>query len=241
MSVPSHYPARVRTALEGLIERVREDVDSLAVYGSLAKGNYRERESDVNLAVVLADATPSRLHALHDPFRAAFREVRVDPLFLEVREIPRMSDAFPIKLRDIRAHHDAIFGEDRFASIEIDREHLRLRLEQELRNHLLRLRRVAVDHGDDAGELARSVYRSARALDLELGTLIELAGETPPANPAEIGAAAAKKFDLDRATLDAVARFRSGTGETDVVATFDGIVVVVGKAVEIADQLEVDG
>jgi predicted nucleotidyltransferase len=239
MPVPSHYPARVRTALESLIERVREDVDSLAVYGSLARGTYRERESDVNLAVVVLEASAAKLHALHDPFRTAFREVRVDPFFVEAGEIARIAEAFPIKLRDIRAHHDPIFGEDRFASIEIDREHLRIRLEQELRNHLLRLRRAAVDHGNDAGELARSVYRSARALELELGTLLELSGEEPPASAAEVAAAAAAKFDLDRATLDAVARFRTGAGEIDVAAAFDGVLAVVGKAVEIADQLEV--
>ena len=66
--------------------------------------------------------------------------------------------------------------------LEIPHEHLRLRIEQELRNMLLRLRRLGIDAIADPQLLARSLTRTARPLAIELDALRRLsqASSTPP-------------------------------------------------------------
>lgn len=235
------YPEAPRAALSALLDAVAPlapEPAALVVYGSLARGEHRAGESDVNLAVVLHDARPETLSALAAPLRAAFRRARVQPLILTRDELPRLTDVFPIKLADIVAAHDVLLGEDPFTGLVIEREHLRLRLEQQLRNHLLRLRRHAIFAGDDPRELGRALYASAGALGFELGTLLELSGAERPRGLQAVLQAAAARFELDRATLDALARLRRGEGETDATPVFAGLLRVLEGAVEHADRLE---
>lgn len=236
------YPEGPRQALSRLLtalEKLAPEPSALVVYGSLAKGTWREGESDVNLAVVLEEARPSTLEALGGPLRAAHRAVRVRPFVVERREIPRLADAFPIKLADIHRASHVILGDDPFAAVVIDREHLRLRTEQELRNHLLRLRRHAI-FADDPRQLAKPIYAASATLAFELGALLELDGRPRP-NDASFRAvlqAAARAFDLDGATLETLCDIREGADIVEPRALFEATLRVVAQAVDVADRDE---
>lgn len=234
------YPPRAKAALRRLAELAPAEV-SLVVYGSLAKGTYREGESDVNLAVVVPEASLEALRALSGPLQAAYREARVEPFVLERSEIPRVADAFPVKLADIAAARHVIAGDDPFADVVIDREHLRLRVEQELRNHLVRLRHRAVFAGDDARALAKAIYGSASSLAIELGALLALAGHqvAPGASMRDVLRAAADAFELDRAVGDALASIKEGAPIDDPVDLFGRLIELLGRAVHVADRMEV--
>ncbi len=238
------YPPPVRDALARLVEALASlelVAVSLVVFGSLAKGTYRPGESDVNLAIVLDEATPRALRALTDCARAAQRAVRVSPFILERREIARLADVFPVKLADIARARHVLMGDDPFAAIAIDREHLRLRVEQALRNQLLRLRRQAVFAGDEPREIGRAIYGAASSLGVELGALLDVAGVERRAGLAlgDVFRDAAAAFDLDRATLDALAEVMRGGAIADAPALLSGLLAVLARAVAVADSLEV--
>lgn len=238
------YPPAVREALSRLLADLTELAPApaaLVVYGSLAKGTFREGESDVNLAVVLHEATPATLRALSAPLRAARRAVKASPMVLAKDEIARLADVFPIKVADMKAAHHVLVGEDPFVDVEIESEHLRLRVEQELRNHLLRLRRQAIFAGDDPRELSRAIYASVSSLGIELGALLEVAGAERPSEPGLLATmrAAAVRFDLDGVTLDALCDVKEGAPLEDPRALFDGLLAVIGRAVAAADTMDV--
>jgi len=102
-------PRDVAAALGGLREDLARaagpNLTSLVLYGSLARGRYRPRESDVNLLIVLEDASARGLAAIAPALRAAFRAARVEPLIVAARELARAAEAFPTKLLDVKAHH----------------------------------------------------------------------------------------------------------------------------------------
>jgi predicted nucleotidyltransferase len=239
----SAYPPAVQTALSKLLAAIDVlELGSVAVvvFGSLAKGTYREGESDVNIALVLDEASPGALRGLTEPVRAAHHAVGMSPFVLERDEVPRLADVFPVKLADIAAHHHVLRGDDPFEGIAIDPEHLRLRVEQELRNQLLRLRRQAIFAGDDPRDRARAIYAAASSLAIELGALLDVAGVDRPEDPSPraIFRRAAEAFDLDDATLDAIAEVKEGGALGDVAALFDDLLRLVGRAVAVADRLE---
>src|SRR5262249_25071672 len=79
-------------------------------------------------------------------------------------EIPRLAEVFPTRLLDIRDHHLLLHGEDVFAGLEIDGKLLRLRVEQELSNLSLRLRRTLVTLAADPASAAAYLASTARPL-----------------------------------------------------------------------------
>lgn len=237
------YPLRARRALERLMKALAPlapEPSALVVYGSLAKGMYRDGESDLNLAVVLHEASPETLRALAEPLRAAQREARVEPFIVEAREVPRLADVFPVKLADIRDAWHVLAGEDPFGSITIDPEHMRLRVEQELRNHLLRLRRQAIVAGDDPRWFAKAIYASATSLAIDLGALLRVTGrEVSGAATRTVMREAASAFDLDPKTLERLCDVKAGAAIDDPEALFARLLEVVARAAHAADTLEV--
>ena len=192
------YPTRAREALERLVSRLKPHApDAVVVYGSLAKGEWVEGRSDINVAV---------------------------------------ADVFPIKMADIAASHDVLMGEDPFGAVQVERAHLRLRVEQELRNHLLRLRRVAVFSRGGAERLHEALRATARSLPLELGALLDVLGEP---RGGDVYAAARGRLDLDGATLDAFAALkRDGGIPPDPEGLYAKALALLARAIELADRAE---
>ena len=62
------------------------------------------------------------------------------PLLFTPDQLAASANVFPIELLDMRQSHRVLFGEDPLADVTIEREHLRLQLERELKGHLLALR-----------------------------------------------------------------------------------------------------
>jgi predicted nucleotidyltransferase len=231
------------------LERFREDITSAAgenlsgliLYGSLARGRYRPGKSDVNVAVLLRDTTTESLAAIAPALRAAWRSVQLEPFILNPSEIQRMSDAFPTKLLDIQDHHILLMGENPFVELKVSREHIRLRVEQELRNIALRMRRRYVSIFDDPLLLAAALANVAVSLKVELAALLRLAGKVLPPEPtsAAVLDAAAVEFHLDRDALARVAAMRRDSGPADdLTALYNRVLLSITRAVEIVDQME---
>ena len=92
--------------------------------------------------MLLHDATAASLAPLAPPLQAAWRAVRVQPMVLTPAEVRRTADAFPTKFLDIKEHHIVLAGDDPFVGLEeVTGRGGPVRVEQELRNLVLRLRR----------------------------------------------------------------------------------------------------
>lgn len=239
VALPASTPdtvARALVKLTGALEAV-DDVRGLVLYGSLARGEHRAEESDVNLAVSLGRGSADTLRALHEPLRVAWRAVRVEPLVVRAAEVARLAEVFPIKILDIHRHHVVLSGEDPFAGVVVEPADLRKRTEQELHNHLLRLRRHYVFSGDNPAALAKAVYRSTKALRYELGALLHLRGEAVALSVASVLPAAARVLNLDAGALARLERFHAGNEDGDLVELFRALLIVVERALAVADEM----
>jgi hypothetical protein len=221
--------------LTGALDEI-EDVRGLVLYGSLARGEYRGEASDVNLAVSLGRGDADTLRALHEPLRVAWRAVRVEPFVVRAAEVARLAEVFPIKILDIYQHRVVLSGEDPFAGVVVERSALRKRTEQELRNHLLRLRRHYVFSGDSPAALAKAVYRSTTALRYELGALLYLRGELVALSVPSVLPVAARVLGLDADTLARLERFHAGNDDADLVELFRALLTVVERALTAVDE-----
>ena len=245
MSIPSRYPdppASVLAQLVADLEALKPEPHAVAVYGSLARDEYRPDDSDVNLAIVLESPSASVLSALRKPLQSVSDSVRIQPFVSGLSELGRLADVFPIMIDDIKHHHDLIMGEsDPFDDVTVERADLRLQVEHELRNHLLRLRRYYLFTGDDSSQLGRAVMSSSSSLTYELAALLHVVGRSPDdRNRQEVFAAAGEVFDLDQDALTRVRTFRPSPGDAaeDLEELFFALLGVVEGAVNAVDQLD---
>lgn len=232
------------------IQKLRDELTRLAganlagvvLYGGLARGRFRPGRSDVNLVVLLNDASAKSLSAIGPALQAAWRAARVEPLVLTPAEVKSAADAFASKFLDIQSFHVVLAGDDPFVGLVIDAEHLWLRVEQALRNLSLRLRRRYLAVADSPDELTATLARIARPFALELETLLRLKGRTLPADDrsAAVFDVAADAFQLDRAALARLAGLRQEMklSTEEVADLYPRILDAVTRTAHIADQRE---
>jgi predicted nucleotidyltransferase len=241
--VKSKLSREAREALD-VLQRDLESasVAGLALFGSAVRGDWDARRSDVNVAVVLSDPDEQFLARTIGPaLRQAFRTARVEPWILREAEASELADAFPVKMLDVSRRHCVLHGEDVLACGEIHAGHLRLRVEQQLRNRLHRLRRRAAIGGDDEGDLLRSLRVAARGLAFELEGLLQAAGEAATGDSRqEVYEAAVARFGLDGGTTERLLAIREGEADARPHDLFGATLALMQVAVDAADALEGD-
>jgi hypothetical protein len=210
------------------------------LYGALARGHYRSGASDVDLVVVLKDASAASLRAIAVGVREAFFAVRADPLILTQDELVHAADVFPTKFLAIQRQRVLLAGVDPFAGLEVSHAHVRMRVEQELRNLSLRLRRRVLARHDDASALQLALLSIAAPLESALHAMLWLAGHplSAASPPEAVLREAAARFELDGATL---AKLHDGQTVEGVAAHFEKVCRVLDHAIEVVDGWEEAG
>jgi len=233
-------PPDVSAALEALGRGLRADAGDnllgLILYGGLARGRYVEGTSDINIVVYLRDASAASMSAIAPRLHEAWRTHRVDPFIITPREIARLTVVFPTKMLDIQRRHVVLAGENPFEGLTVDNEHIRLRVEQELRNLLLRLRHRFVRVRDDQLSLVQAASDAAPTLAVNLRALLLLQGivsdEFQPA--LAIFELAAKTFQLDAEALAATKRVHQGRDDASIdAALFARLLATIEKAADL--------
>ena len=173
----------------------------LLVYGSAARGEYREGRSDVDLMLVVTDAPRARLEAISNALQLARYAARIEAMILTAAEIPRAADVFPLLYDDIRREHVLLAGKDPFSELTISDRHRRLRVEQELREAQIRLRRAVIDAQGSPEMLGGAVFRKLRQVRGALRALFALHGVEVADDLKAVFDHAAKTYGIDLGAL----------------------------------------
>jgi predicted nucleotidyltransferase len=177
-SVLAVLPVAVRNRLEDLCRSLQqllgERLSAVLVHGSAVRGGYRPNTSDVDVVIVLTDDAPDKLELIGPALRLARASARIECMILLRDEIPRAADVFPLLYDDIRRCHSLLYGTDAFAELVIHDEHRRLRIEQELRDARIRLRRLIAAEGVDADAAVGPLQKKLHQLRSPLFALLSL-------------------------------------------------------------------
>ena len=121
-------------------EIFRDDLKSIILYGSGARGEYIPKKSDLNFLIVLTEAAMARLGEAF-PLIRKWRKRRVNiPLFLTEEYINSSLDSFPVEFLNFREGHELVFGKDVLGGLAFDKKSIRLQCERELKVILIGLR-----------------------------------------------------------------------------------------------------
>ena len=240
-AAPQAIAAAIDRLKEELAGAAGKNLAALILYGGLARGRYRPGKSDVNVVVLLHEASAQALAAVAPALRAARRSAGVEPMLLTPAELPAAAAAFPTKFLDIQAYHIVLLGESPFAALDVPRAAIRMRVAQQLRNLSLRLRRRYLAVVSDPDAQATALAQVARPLALEAAALLRLAGKPLPAEDrtAAILSATATAFDLDRDALARLADLRQQERTSaDISVLFAKILAIVTRLADTAAELK---
>jgi hypothetical protein len=147
-----------RSLAESFVAELRGAVgtrlQSAALFGSAARGEWIEGVSDVNVLVLL-DTLDVRLLATAAPAVRHALEAGVTPLVMELDEWRRAADVFCIELADMQDASTPLYGDDPASGPVLQPAILRLQAERELRAKLLHLHGGMLIAADDPERLGR--------------------------------------------------------------------------------------
>jgi len=177
-------------ALEDLTRGLRtalgDDLVALMLYGSAARGAHVPGRSDVNLLVVLRDASADVLRRAAPALAAWARQHHAPPLIQTEADWAASADVFPIELEDIRDAHRVLAGRDVLSAIRTNPEDLRRELEREARGKLIRLRAAYAATLRDGRALGALLAESVGTFVVLFRAALRLAKLPVPADAAEV-------------------------------------------------------
>lgn len=211
----------------------------VVLYGSAASDEHVVGHSDQNVLVIVETLDISVLRALAQTARAWQESGNPPPLMLTRREWMGSSDVFPMEYADILERHRVLAGTLPLDGVRVDREHLRLQVEQEALGKLLRLRRATMTAGADVARQREVLRASLSAMMVIFRSVLRLHGDKPSRDASEVVSATAALCGFDPEPFQRVQRFVRGgvLADAEVESVLAGYLHDVERLTDYLDQL----
>jgi predicted nucleotidyltransferase len=180
---------------------------SIILYGSAASGEYALRHSNINIAVILKDASLGSLSKISRLINKR-KFLIINPVFLTEDYIRHSTDSFPIEFTDMKENHAILHGKDVLKGIVIDIKNLRFQCEQELKSKIINIK-MAYLRATNSFFLKKLLFKSLTSSIHVLRNLIRLKGKVPPYGKEEALNQISREFGIDVAALQAILDARS--------------------------------
>lgn len=192
-----------------LKEAAHDNLESVILYGSGARGDYREGFSDLNVLCVMRSLSLDELKRVAPAITWWVKNQKEPaPLLFTEKNLRESADVFAIELTDLRQHRRVLHGKDVIAGIHVPMNLHRVQVEHELRTMLLKLRQHFLLSGGDAESLRAVLCKSlSSARTLARHALLAL-GEQPATAAHEVFAQAAARTGADAGAFAAVLQLR---------------------------------
>jgi len=196
------WKTQLETLATSLDQALGADLVSLVLYGSAARGDFSPDRSDINLLLILADASPARLRLIGPAVHAWVKAGHPPPLIFSRQGWRASTDVFPIEIEDMRQAHQVERGQDPFVGLETSPADLRQELEREVLGKLLQLRAEYVASGPHPRALGALLVNSAATFFVLFRAVLRLRGTVVPTTHRELVKVAAQVTGFDPAAFD---------------------------------------
>ncbi len=207
-ALPATARAPLGLFVDSLKERFHRDLDCLAVYGPVLRGEFNPKLTELNVLIVLRQLGSAELRRLVEPVQLARHEVLLEPLVLSLEDLRRSTDVFALRVLECQRRYQVLAGEDLIGSLFVSSEHVRLACEAEAKRIVLRLRQLYLVRPGLRPAWQEALIDNLRPLLRILSFSLELAGRTPPQRVDELLDQAHEAIGIDRDVLRKVLALR---------------------------------
>lgn len=175
--LPPKLEREINFFILGLRKTYKEDLLSVALYGSAASMEFIPAYSNLNILVLLKSTSLSELKkatSVVNKFK------NLTPLFLTEEYILSSMDIFPIEFLDMQENYILLYGKDLLKNIRVNLKNLRFQCEHELKAKLLSLKQLYLGLNDRPAALKEPLIRSFTSILHILRNVLRLKGRQPP-------------------------------------------------------------
>jgi len=173
---------QISLKLEEFIRKVcnlyQADVVSIILYGSASSGEFIEDRSNVNLLIVLDNATIANCSKI-EPVINSKRYKEFEPIFFSKEDLLSSTDVFPIEFLDMRENYKVLFGEDVLKDLNIDLKNLRFQCEHELKSKLILMRQAYIKLNQNKAALESMLLKSFTSVMHLTRNVLKLKNKNP--------------------------------------------------------------
>jgi predicted nucleotidyltransferase len=228
--------------LKELVNRLKEfaaaNLECVILFGSAARGDFHEGQSDLNVVCILHSLSVEELGRLAPVVKWWFVEQNEPaPLFFTKDELKHAADVFAIEILDMQHGRRVLYGADLVAEIAVPMNLHRVQIERDLRTMMLKLRQHYLRAPGNARELAPILRKSFSGVLTLLRHVVIAFGETPPVAAHDIVARAAALTGSSTAAFETMLKMRE-TGEFhgEIVPVYGAYLKALEKTVEALDH-----
>ena len=185
---------KLKEFLQELKNIYGEELISAALYGSAASGEFIEKHSNLNMLIVLRNAS---LENLKKSSNAVNKYPMIRPLFLTEGYIAGSTDVFPIEFLDMRENYILLYGKDVLKDVAVDTRNLRFQCEQELKAKLINLKHLYLVNNKDNGALRNLLLKSFTSILHIMRNILRLKSKTPAYKKDTLLKELAADFNID--------------------------------------------
>ncbi len=218
-----------------------EDLIAIILYGSVARGEYVYKKSDINFLIVLSETGIQRLKSAIALIPKWQKRRVITPLILTEEYIQSALDSFPIEFLTMKQHYEVIYGKDVLAGIDIKTEHLRLQCERELRGKLLHLREGYLNTHGKSRNIKQLIRSSIPAFTSIFTALLYLKDVETPSLNHQIFARTAEVFGLEEILLKKILTFKENKiklNNFQINQLMENYIEQIHKLTQMVDQLK---
>ena len=202
----SNLSGKINSTLEDFVNRLKSiygpQLVSVMLYGSAASGEHTGYGSNVNLAIILNNASMPDIARVSKLINN--RKFRIiSPVFFTEKYIASSVDVFPVEFLDMKENHTVLYGKDCIGALEVDLKNLRFQCEQELKSKLINIKTAYLNRrsASDRKKLLFKFFTSCLHI---LRNILRLKGRVPPYSKQDVAKEVAKEFKVDIAVLQKI-------------------------------------
>jgi len=221
---------------EQLKLRLKNNLKSVILYGSLASGQHSRRHSDINILVLLytVDLESLRNIAL---IKRNLRFRKIMPLAFDENYIKNSTDTFPIEFLDMREKHIVLWGEDCLKDIRIETANLRHQCEWELKSKIIKMQQFYINSRGKDRALKHLLLNSLPSLFVIFKNILRLKHTALEGNNIILDEMV-KNFGIDKTIFYNLLEARAGNYKiTDTQKTFSRILTELVRLAGAVDNL----
>lgn len=228
--------------LNELVERLRDaagaNLESVILYGSAARGDFRESHSDLNVLCTLRSLAVDELSRIAPVVTWWCREQKEPaPMFFTTEELRNAADVFSIELLDMQKNHRVLFGTDVVSGLKVPMNLHRVQVEHDLRMILLRLRQHCLLAHESSEELAKVLGKSFSSVRTLLRHALIALGQEPPPDTVETIGRMAVLTGADAGAFRAVQELReSGHAPGSLKEVYGAYLQALEKVIRALDR-----
>ncbi len=225
--------------LDCYTDTFKDSLHSIYIYGSATTDDFNEKYSDINVAIILDDISIRNLIKARSCIKTLRKKNVTAPLFLTKEYIMDSLDSFPIEFLAIKSSHLTLKGDDLFADISIEPEHVRLEAERELKGKLLLLRASFIENIDKKNVLTALVVNSFSALIPVLKGVLFFKGSEIPRNALDVIKRASEVCEIDLSSFESAYKIKNRylkLKSEEFITFFESYISAVDSLTELVDK-----